>query len=266
MKLITHLIRDISMAFAFFLTVVIILCIYNFASLLTSNDSKYILDNMKVLENKNISFNELDIDVKRVNIIINKANNFKIETNNKNISYSYKNGKVYIKDKSKKNGYVYYNKVKSNLIISIPSKEYNLISVSDGIGKINISNITSKKLDISLGIGSIKAKNIVALKKANIDLGMGLIDIKDSKLNRSEIDNGVGSIKYSGILTDKAYIDNGIGSITVKLLDDKSNYKFYLDKGIGSITFYDKEKKIKEYGNGSNKVNIDVGIGSISVK
>ena len=60
-------------------------------------------------------------------------------------------------------------------------------------------------------------------------------------------------------------VETGIGNVKIKLLDGIDNYKFSIEKGIGSIYVNNEEVDNGVYGNGSKRIFIDGGVGSIKI-
>lgn len=82
-----------------------------------------------------------------------------------------------------------------------------------------------------------------------------------------DLDLGVGKITLTSKLTGINEINSGVGETNINLLGIKEDYQIKVDKGIGSIDI-DGENILNNtyYGNGTSRVDIDGGIGSINVR
>ena len=95
---------------------------------------------------------------------------------------------------------------------------------------------------------------------------MGKTTIKNSILNNLNINTGIGKTTLSAELLGTTKIDNGIGKTSIKLIGSGNNYQINIDKGIGSYKVNGKSINDNQtIGNGINKININGGIGSISL-
>ena len=88
--------------------------------------------------------------------------------------------------------------------------------------------------------------------------------ITNSKLQDLSLDLGAGKFYFNGTLLGKNEIDQGVGEVILDL--QNNDYKFETSKGLGSITIngvsYKNDIKL---GEGQNIIDIDGGIGSISI-
>ena len=84
--------------------------------------------------------------------------------------------------------------------------------------------------------------------------------------NNIDFDLGVGKIDITGSLLGSTKIDSGVGSTNVNIIGSKDDYKIDVDKGLGSINVDGESLKDNtSYGNGVNTIDIDGGVGSITI-
>lgn len=257
-----RIIKYLAMAFAIFLVVSIfsgIISAFSLTNIFNSSSS----NNLKNLDiNGEVSI--LDVDIKSANIIIKEGIVLKAETNNKNINIKQDKNKLYITQKK----YNWFNNDKSDLIIYIPSELiFEGVEIDGGAGKLDITKISTKELYLDLGAGKADIKELNVLDKTKIEGGAGSIDILSGKLNNLDFDMGVGKLTLTSIIKGNSNIKSGIGEVNLNLIGTSSDYKIKVDKGIGSVTIDGND--IKEdiyYGEGSNLIDIDGGIGAIKIK
>ena len=248
---------------AYLLAIAIILgicsLIYNFVMLFVPVNNKIeVKEYTKTYKN----VKELDIDLSSSSLTIEKGETFKIEAKDlpAKIKVSNDDGKVKIKMKKS-----YFNINTGNIVITVP-EELEYLSLNAGAGNIEMSNIIVRRVRIDLGAGMSHFDN-VEFKNVRINGGAGNLEITNSKLTDAKIDSGVGKIDISAYLYGNNSIECGVGKTSVTLLGDDDMYSLELEKGIGSILLDGKEYNGDvNYGKGKNKVEIEGGIGEISVR
>ena len=229
---IQKIIKYCALALAVFLILIIVSTIVNIGynilekTDLINDDNSKILKNNIVISNNESEIKEIDIDIKSSNIILKTAKNFKVETNNKDIKYSYEDGKVLIKQNNVNKWYLNKNN-NSKLIVYIPSE--------------------------------------ISLEKINLKNNVGDIKIDFEKISNLNIDLDVGDIFVKSILGGKNIIKSNIGDINLELLLKQEDYKFEFDKDIGDTKLNNKIKKDTIIGNGNNILKIKTNIGDINV-
>lgn len=260
------LIKYCAIVFAIFLVFNIILGIMHGVNYITNifDDNESNVGNLKDL-NINSNIQVLDVDVSSVNITLKKGNTFKVKTNNKNINYKIDNNKLFITETK----YIWFNrKDSSDLIIYVPSYlTFDNVNLENGAGKIDIDELNTKRLYLDLGAGKVNINNLTVLNDTKIDGGAGEIDITNSKINDLDLDMGIGKLSLSSKITGDSEIDSGIGEMNLNLIGSSNDYKVKLDKGIGSANINGQKMKSETYyGNGSNLIDIDGGVGNINIK
>lgn len=260
-------IKYLAIAFAFLLIFWIVSSIIYGVSFLggvfTNNDSNVLEDMKKLIENdEDIKF--LDVDIKSSNIIVKVGNTFKAETTNKYIECKQNNDKIVITEKS-------HNWFKSNdgseLIIYVPEDMVlDSVKIDNAAGKIEIEKLSTKILRLDLGAGKVDINNLSVLNDTKIDGGAGEVIINNSSLNNLDLDMGVGKFTLDAKILGNSKIDHGVGEAIINLLGSKEDYQINIDKGLGSVRIDGKNVGDNEtIGNGINKIDIDCGVGSITV-
>lgn len=253
-----------AIAFAFFLIFSILSSIIIglnsvFSLFGSSNASK----NMKIID-INESISVLDINIDNVELKIRNGNNFRIKVSDEeHISYSDLENRLIICEEG-------INLFDSNpeVIIYIPEdKVFESVFLTTGVGSVNIEEVKAKKMKLELGMGSVIIDNLEISNNTDIDTGVGEFIIKDGSINNLDLDIGVGDVVISSAILGKSEIDSGIGALELNLVGSVDDYKIGIDKGIGNFKiddfgFYDG----RFYGNGSNFIEVDGGIGEVDIK
>ncbi len=230
---IQKIIKYCALTLAIFLIFIIVTTIANVGynilektDLINDSNSKLLKNNI-VISNNESEIREIDIDIKSSNIILKTAENFKVETNNKDIKYSYEDGKVLIKQNNVNKWYFNKNN-NSKLIFYIPSE--------------------------------------ISLEKININNNVGDVKIDFEKISNLNIDLDVGDIFVKSMLSGKNTIKSNIGDINLELLLKQEDYKFEFDKDIGEVKLNNnKIKRDTITGNSNNNLKIKTNIGDIKI-
>lgn len=230
---IQKIIKYCALALAIFLIFIIVTTIANVGynilektDLINDSNSKLLKNNI-VISNNESEIREIDIDIKSSNIILKTAENFKVETNNKDIKYSYEDGKVLIKQNNVNKWYLNKNN-NSKLIFYIPSE--------------------------------------ISLEKINLNNNVGDVKIDFEKISNLNIDLDVGDIFVKSMLGGKNIIKSNIGDINLELSLKQEDYKFEIDKDIGEVKLNNnKIKRDTINGDRNNNLKIKTNIGDIKI-
>ena len=258
----THeIIRYLAIAFAICIVLSIVQGIVGVMRFVTPSKEDKVTE-IKKLDLKDESSESLFISLGATNLVVKIGDELKATTNNKNIIVKNNGNSLRITEKKHK----YFNKNNYKLEITIPEdKIFDLVHIEAGAGKVDLSGITSKELELELGAGKVDIKDFDILNKTKIEAGAGQVNIKKSTFKNSKFDLGVGEVNIEANLVKKADIEAGIGSVNIYLVGSSEDYSFDVDKGLGSITIDGTKKDEGTYGEGENKIHIDGGIGSINV-
>lgn len=168
----------------------------------------------------------LQIDLAAAELIIKKGDELKVETENDKVEITEEGKRMIIVEKGR---HLFEKHSDRGIVVYIPEDmEFEKVVIDGGAGSTKIESLRAKTLDIDLGVGETR---IEALE------------------------------------TDHAEIDTGIGEVYVKLMSRAEAYEIHADKGIGEITF--NGRSVSDHsvlGNGSKKVEVDGGIGSITIE
>lgn len=124
-----------------------------------------------------------------------------------------------------------------------------------------------KKLDLNLGAGNAIIDKLEVENKAEIEGGVGRLEISDGTINNLHLSMGVGESILNAKLLGKSEIEAGIGSVKLNLTGKEEDYKIKVEKGIGSIKLQGENLKNETtYGNGINIIDLEGGIGNIDIR
>ena len=90
--------------------------------------------------------------------------------------------------------------------------------------------------------------------------------ISGGRLNNADIDMGIGELNLTSELSGKSSIDYGVGETNLVLAGTHNDYRIELDKGIGEA-WLDGKKMSDDavYGGGGRHIEIDGGVGELNI-
>ena len=209
----------------------------------------------------NISLSNLKVNLDYSNLKIVTGNLFEVKSNDNNIKCYEDDGYIVVDASS--------SMIKTNqsdVIISLPdSIRFDDIDIETGAGSLNIDELYSHKLELSVGAGETII-NTLNVEIADIDTGVGEFNIKDGYVNSIEIDTGVGTSNIKLKVQEYGNFERGVGKVNLDLIGSLDNYKLNLNKGIGKCYVARNELRDNEtIGSGMSKIILDGGIGQINV-
>ncbi len=204
----------------------------------------------------------LIIDIRSAQLTVKTGNSFKMDTNYNTVKYKYTQNalKIYEEKQDK------YNK---NLSVELTIPEntpFKEIEISTGAGAVKINALSADTLDIEIGAGEFTAEKINAFNSIDISSGAGSITIHDGIMNNADFDLGAGEFNLTGSLIGKSSIECGIGEANLNLMGSLDDYSIRFEKGIGESKINgEKAMNDKIYGNGTDEIDIEGGIGELNV-
>lgn len=206
--------------------------------------------------------NNLKIDLRCTDLIIQNGDKFLIETNNYSVKYKQNGYELDIKEK--KNNCL--SNRKKELIVTIPeSLKFDDIDIDTGAGTINIDNLNSNKIAFDLGAGDTTIKNI-NVNEIKMNTGAGTLKIANGIISNMDLDLGVGEANITAQILGNSKLDTGVGELNLNLLGIKDDYKIKVSKDIGEIRIDNTSIKDGEViGNGNNFIDVSGGIGQINI-
>lgn len=270
MTSIQKIIKYLAIAFAIFLIVTIVSSIMSVgfgilkAAQIAGNNT--LLEDLVTISSPIEEVSALKIELKGVDLKIEKGEIFEVKTNNSNIKYKDENGGIVIKE----DGLFTFGKdYKGNVTISLPEdiKPLDVAKIEIGAGKIYIDYLNVQGLSLDLGAGELVIDNLKVTKEAKINGGAGAISINSGIISNMELDLGIGETNIKANITGESEINTGIGELNLNLTSGQENYKLDIDKGLGEIKFNGKSLSDDiSIGTGENIIKINGGIGELNIK
>lgn len=252
--------------FAILLIVEIFMFIFNSLKSVSGffDDDDSLLKEYNIYEcNSIIEDIEIENESSKLNVLL--GDSFKVESNDKYVTFKEENGKLIIREKNHKQK---IHNDKTILNVYIPKNSIlNNFSLEEGAGSVNIDDLEVLNANFKLGAGSFKVNNITINNNLLLYGGAGSITIKNGKINNLSLESGVGKVYIKSLLTGLNKITTGVGELSLKLLGNKDDYRISSKKGIGNIIIDgEKVKDNSTYGNGKTQIKVKNGIGEINIK
>ena len=248
----------------------IFICITLFSGIVSG--IKTLFESFNFIDDKDNSYSEvidyneefkyLDISLKSSGLTIKTGDKFSVDTSDNNIKIYNKKGTLKIVDKRKS----IFNIKSKKTIITIPyNYSFEKVKIETGTGKVDINGVYTNSLEMELGAGKASLNNIVS-NKTHIETGIGSVNISNSKLNDLNLELGVGKVDIVAEVIGESSIEAGVGKLNLSLNLPLYEYTFELEKGFGEIKLNNRNiKKDSKIGEGSNRIKIEGGIGSIVI-
>lgn len=210
--------------------------------------------------------NKLEINISAVDLKIEVADHWGVETNNDDIKAYTRGGMLFVEEKS--HDWWGFNRDNYEVKVRIPSDYvFDEAKLDLGAGRVEIEELMSRTLSLNVGAGRTEIGKLVVTDKSNIAGGAGSLEIKDGSLNRLKFDMGVGKATLKAKLIGDCDLEAGVGKLEVEMLGSIDDYRVEVDKGLGSIHMNGQELGDDAvYGSGSNHVKVDGGVGSIELR
>lgn len=206
---------------------------------------------------KDISNIEIDIDY--AELVVKKGKDLKVETNSSKLKIKEMRDTLSIRESSG------IRKKRYDLVLYLPEKIFDEVEIKNAAGTIEIEYLDCKDLELEIDAGTLKVYELNVKREANISSGAGKTVVKNANVYNLDLDLGAGKVEYNGAISGNSKIDAGVGSLILDLEGNKEEYTFKVDTGIGSIKIDDEKVNDGTIGTGTNRIDIDGGVGSIDI-
>lgn len=210
----------------------------------------------------------LYLDLKATSVVIERGAEFVLESDPDVIQVSRGDNALYVQEKDF-NFLTDWGTRGRALRIVLPENwgELDTVRLKAGAGRVEISDVKVKNLELDLGAGKTEANRVIATERAKINGGAGYLVVRESELKDLDLDMGVGKVELGAKLSGSSQIDAGVGKLEISLRGGVDDYRIKVKKGIGSITLNgDGLVDGAVRGEGVNLIDIDGGVGAIEIR
>ncbi len=142
---------------------------------------------------------------------------------------------------------------REEVVVRIPeSFDSEKVTVDSGSGKVSVANVTTGQFIIDSGAGSVSVENVVAAK-TTIDSGSGSIFVKNCSAEKTELYSGSGKVTVEDTVLGKCKLDTGSGSVR---MDRITSTDMILDSGTGKVEMDGRIDGSAEFYTGSGSVSL----------
>ena len=264
MTTLQKVIKYLAIAFAIFLTVAIVRGVIGAVGLVGDLfTEEAATEDMKTYSVTG-QIRNLDIEINAADISVKEGNAFSVESNLKYLKVEEKGGVLTVKENRRFSG----TNTGAVLTVYVPAGTvFDNVNLTTGAGRVTVEKLQSGTLDFELGAGEVSVGFLSASRSADIEGGAGKITISNGVLKNLDLEMGMGQLNLVAALTGDCQLDLGVGETNITLIGKREDYRLELEKGLGSISVDGKEvTDFGSSGNGSNKVEINGGIGAIRVQ
>ena len=222
-----------------------------------------VLDEMRTHEiGKVEEISSLDIEVSAAELTIQTGESFSVKSNLKYLTVNTKGVTLVLEETSK--FYIPSKKTPKVELVIPQNTEFDEVEIKTGAGKFVLNELFAKRLSFEFGAGSVEIQNLTATEEAEIEGGVGEINLLSGSLKNLDFDMGVGKLNVTAVLQGKSQLNCGVGEANVTLLGNQEDYTVNVEKSIGQAWIEaQKVENNTTYGIGENKVEVSGGVGSV---
>lgn len=209
------------------------------------------------------AFNRITINIDSCELHLKKGNKFRMKYSGDNhLQVNTSNNHLNIKEQRSKNrGYALnlnpFHNQKKYLVLEIPDKQLDKVSIVSGSGQTNFEGLNTKKMEMQKFNGNMMLKDS-KINDLDFKSQSGSVNIKDSKLTNSNIKLDEGRILTKHLQLHNSVFINDKGSIMFKDMPGENDVKASTKSGDIKYAYSDKPQntllKLKP-GNGDSHIN-----------
>lgn len=159
-----------------------------------------------------------------------------------------------------------------NITVTIP-KDFvaDEFELHVGAGEVVADKIQANTGKFGVDAGRLAVDHIVITEKSTYTVGAGEMDINQMEAKNITVDCGVGAVTIEGTLTGDNDIKCGVGDVSLELTGSEKDYSYDVNAGLGEVSidgdnFHDVSNRSIKNDDAQNYLNLDCGIGKISVE
>lgn len=197
--------------------------------------------NYVTIDSKDAEITSLDIDIGMGSFILCDGDEFAISTEGirkENFSYEITDGCLYLKY-SPQISLISFNFSEfdngSVIILTVPKKDFDKITVNMTAGDVSVMNVNAQKLTTKSSAGDMFIDSVYA-ESASFKMTAGECTVSNSTVKNSSISMTAGNMYFGEC---KLYGDNKIkmtaGELQMSLIGDRADYRINVEKALGNV-------------------------------
>lgn len=174
------------------------------------------------------------------------------------------------------NRIVHYPKHTKTLITLLLPENLILehISLNLGAGKMNMKEfpLSCQDMDVSIGAGKWKAKQLSVAQNLHIEVGAGSVNLKHAKSGTMRLNCGAGECFYNGEINGGFQIDCAVGHCALQLTNKEQDFDYDISCAFGEVKINGQGmkslgfEKHRFHENALGKAVLQCGVGKITLE
>ncbi|MBQ7965606.1 MAG: DUF4097 family beta strand repeat protein [Ruminococcus sp.] len=261
------IIKYLALALAIFLIVAIfggILTSLSFISVVFTGNETVEVSQLSDYQLKDVE--RLYIDLEAAELEIKSGTSLSLQSNYEYLKVEESSNSLSIKEtkrpwKLNDRGY--------KIVLTVPqSVTFASVTLNTGAGKVTLSDLNTKALNLSLGAGEVTLNNVTVTDKTEFDGGAGEITVNNCSFTDLDMQIGVGECSLVATVLGDSEIDCGVGEADLTFIRNSTiDYSISVDKGLGDVKIDGESVKDGfETGFGENEIDIHCGVGEVDIE
>ena len=174
------------------------------------------------------------------------------------------------------NRIVHYPKhIKTLITLLLPeSLILEHISLNLGAGNMNMEqfSLSCHTMDVSIGAGKWKAKQLSVAQNLHIEVGAGSVNLKQTRSGTLKLDCGAGECFYNGEIDGGFQIDCAVGHCALQLANKEDDFDYDISCALGEVKINGQGirsvgfEKHRFHENALGKAVLQCGVGKITLE
>ena len=125
-----------------------------------------------------------------------------------------------------------------NLVITLPQKQYQELSVALAVGTLSVEGVKASQLTANSAVNRVKLSGIQA-DQLNATSAVGQVTVHDSQIGNAEIEGAVGGVAVKNVTASgQLTVTNIVGSVS---LEDVTAHELIVQAALGNTSYRNVE-------------------------
>ncbi len=121
-----------------------------------------------------------------------------------------------------------------DLVITLPQKQYQELSVALAVGTLSVEGVKASQLTAEAAVNAVELSGIQA-DQLNTASAVGQVTVRDSQIGNAEIDGAVGGVVVKNVTASgQVTVSNAVGSVS---LEDVTAHELIVQSALGSTSY-----------------------------
>ena len=125
-----------------------------------------------------------------------------------------------------------------NLVVTLPQKQYQELSVALAVGTLSVEGVKASQLTANSAVNRVKLSGIQA-DQLNATSAVGQVTVHDSQIGNAEIEGAVGDVAVKNVTASgQLTVTNIVGSVS---LEDVTAHELIVQAALGNTSYRNVE-------------------------